>query len=114
MLDILQNMPVDERQIEQARLAILKKIETERMAPSEIYWTWRANKELGHPRDLRRDLYERIQDASVQDLLDFQERYVKNRHYTFLVLGDQRSVDLSYLESFGPLTPLSLETVFGY
>ena len=114
MLDILQNMPVDERQIEQARLAILKKIETERMAPSERYWTWRANKDLGHPRDLRRDLYDRMHRASAQDLCEFQEHYVKNRSYTFLVLGDQRSVDLSYLESFGPLTQLSLETVFGY
>ncbi|MFM8449120.1 MAG: M16 family metallopeptidase [Haliscomenobacter sp.] len=114
LLQILQHMPIDTQQIEQARLAILKKIESERLTPSEIYYHYRSTQDLGFSHNLQKDLYHRMKQISPADLIQFQQRYVQNRNYTFLVLGDREAVDLSYLQSFGPVTERSLEEIFGY
>ncbi len=114
MLGILRDMPAIYPQIEQARASILKRIETERLLPANIYWTAQANRDIGHDRDLRQDLYLAMQKMKPKDLVAFQERYVKPRAYTFLVLGNRKDVDLGYLASFGPVSEHPLEEIFGY
>ena len=114
MLGILRDMPALYPQIEQARTSILKRIETERLLPANIYWTAQGNRDIGHYRDLRRDLYLAMQKMKPEDLVAFQERYVKHRAYTFLVLGNRKDVDLGYLSSFGPVSEHTLQEIFGY
>jgi len=114
MLGILRDMPVAYSQIEQAKTAILKRIETERMLPANIYWTAQSNRDIGHPHDLRKDLYQTMQELQPADLTAFQQRYVKPRKYTFLVLGNRKDVDLGYLADFGPVEEHPLEEIFGY
>lgn len=114
MLGILHHMPFVPEQIEQARAAIVKRIETERLLPANIFWTAQGNRDVGLDRDLRADLYHTMQRLKPEDLAEFQQRYVKDRAYTFLVLGSRNDVDMGYLASFGPVEELSLEAVFGY
>lgn len=114
MLNILNEMPVSESQIDSARKSILRQIETDRIHPSEIYWTYRSKKDQGLDRDTRRDMYHLMQTITVEQLLDFHHTYVKNRPYTFLVMGNKEHIDLDYLGQFGPLRELSMEEVFGY
>ena len=64
--------------------------------------------------DMDRLLYQRLQEASLEDLIEFQKQYVKGRHYSFMVLGDEKQIDIDYLSSFGALRKLSMEEVFGY
>ncbi|MCB0644108.1 MAG: hypothetical protein KDC44_20830, partial [Phaeodactylibacter sp.] len=59
-------------------------------------------------------MYETLQQSRPQDLIDFQQRYVRQRNYTLLVLGDKSRIDLDFLHSFGPLRELSIQEVFGY
>jgi predicted Zn-dependent peptidase len=113
-LHLLNAMPVVDSQIEHARQAILKRVDSERIVPSRIYWTARANRELGYNSDLRREIYQHTAQSTVEDLVAFHEEYVKGRAYTFLVMGSKAQVDLTYLEKFGALKEVSLEEVFGY
>jgi len=112
---ILENMPVSGPQIENARQSVLKQIAAGRITKADIYWTWRANREKGFPnRDLRQDVYTRISQATAEDLIAYQQRHVKGRAYTWLVLGERKSVDFEYLKKIGKVVELSLEQVFGY
>ncbi|WP_353483924.1 insulinase family protein [Haliscomenobacter sp.] len=113
-LQLLNEMPIVESQIEHARQAILKRVESERIIPSRIYWTARANREQGYNTDMRREIYQHTEQAKIQDLVAFHEEYVRGRAYTFLVMGSKSQVNLKYLETFGELKEVSLEEVFGY
>lgn len=113
-LHLLNEMPVVESQIEHARQAILRRIESERIVPSRIYWTARANRELGYNSELRQEIYQHTQSSSAKNLVDFHNEYVRGRAYNFLVMGSKSHVDLSYLENFGALREVTLEEVFGY
>lgn len=111
---ILENMPVSLPQMETARQSVLKQIAASRITRSELYWTWRANREKGFPnQDLRQQVFEALQKSQAADLLRFQQEHVKNRHYTWLVLGDRKHVDFKYLRKIGKVQELGLAEIFG-
>lgn len=114
LMNILEDMPVVEAAMENARISILKRLESSRIASTQLFWEAQRMKDLDMDQDLDKLLYERLQKASIQDLIDFQAEYVKNRHYTFMVLGDQKQIDMDYLKTFGELKTLSMKDVFGY
>ncbi len=114
MRSIIEEMPVAEAQVENARQSILKGLESERITNSSIYWTFRSNQFKGYDRDLRSDMYSTIKGATVEDLKNFQQKHVKGRNYAILVLGSKDNVNLEYLKTLGPVKELTLEEVFGY
>lgn len=114
MQEIIEDMPISDVQVENAKQSILKKIETERINKTRIYWNSRTNKDRGYNRDLRQDVYNAVKKATKEDLIAFQQKYVKGRNYTFLVLGNKESVDMDYLKTIGSVEELSLEEIFGY
>lgn len=112
---ILEEMPVSLPQMEHARQGVLKQIAAGRITQSELYWAWRGSRDKGYAnRDLRQDIYKTIEVAKASDLIQFQQTYIKNRHYTWLVLGERERIDFKFLKKIGPVTELSLEDVFGY
>ena len=114
MQKIVEEMPVSEQQIEQSRQSIMKKIETDRITGSSIYWSSRTAAERGFDYDLRKDTYARMQTATPAELIKFQKEKIKGREYSYLVLGSKESVDMEYLKSLGKVVELTLEDVFGY
>ncbi|MBI5915396.1 MAG: insulinase family protein [Bacteroidetes bacterium] len=113
MQEIIEDMPVSEGQIEQAAESIQKKIETGRITKDNIYWSYRTAKDRGFDHDLRKDVYDKMKIVTPDDLQAFQQKHVKGRNYTFLVLGSKESVNMEYLKSIGKVTELSLDEVFG-
>ena len=114
MLNILNHMPVAVGQIDQARAAILRQIETSRIKPSAIYWSYREQLDRGLQHDPRRDLYQLMQKTTAKELLQFQQEKVEHRPYTMIVMGSKERVDVEYLKSFGPVRELGMEEIFGY
>lgn len=119
MKDIIENMPISEDLMQGAAEAITKKIESERITKSGIYWTYRRNKKKGLNHDMRKDVYEKIsvlakdKDAVVAALKKFQAEKIKGRKYTYLVLGDKDKVDRKFLESLGKVEEFSIDEIFG-
>jgi predicted Zn-dependent peptidase len=111
---ILEDMPVSAPQMEQARLSVVKQIAADRIAPDELYWTWRSNRDKGFDEDLRKRIFEHTQQATNDDLIAFQKKYIKGRKYTWLVLGERERIDFKYLKKIGKVEELTLEEVFGY
>lgn len=114
LLKILEDMPAIENTMENARLSILKRIESSRISSSQLYWESKKLQDLGMTEDFDRLLYQKLQETSLEQLIEFQKQHVKGRFYKFMVLGDQKHIDLSYLSSFGALRQLNMEEVFGY
>lgn len=113
--NILENMPVSLPQIEHARQSVLKQIAAGRITKSDIYWTWRNNRELGRlNQDLRQDVYAILERADATDLIRYHEQVVKGRRYTWMILGERSRLELDYLKKIGPLKFLTLEDIFGY
>ncbi|MCB0705634.1 MAG: insulinase family protein [Saprospiraceae bacterium] len=114
MNEIINDMPLSDEQIESARQSILKKIETDRITGSSIYWEYLNTKERGYDYDLRKSVYEAIQNMGKEDLIRFHRDFIKDRKYSILVLGSKESIDMEYLQTLGTVKELRLEDIFGY
>ncbi|MCG8328627.1 MAG: insulinase family protein [Chitinophagales bacterium] len=112
--NIIQNMPLAPGQLEHARQSILRRIESEYIPDSRLYWESRAIHRLGFEHDLRADLYQHMDSTNAQQLIDFHAEHVKGRHFKYLLLGRKKDMDQSLLNKIGEVRELSLEEVFGY
>lgn len=114
LLDLMNEMPEAQEQFESARISALKKIESERITKSNIFWTWESNKKRGYDYDIRKDNYEAIKNLQFEDLQAFFDTHIKGKQFTYLVIGNIADLDMTELEKLGEVEVLSLEKICGY
>jgi predicted Zn-dependent peptidase len=113
-MDILNNMPESEKAFGLAKESIISNIRTGRILRDDILWNYLHAKEFGYDYDSRKDVYEKVKDMTLENVKAFQEKYVKNRSYTYCILGDTKELDMEYLNSLGKVQKLTQEEIFGY
>ena len=92
----------------------LKKIESERVVGSGIYWNYKRAKKRGLSHDIRKDVYKKLPELDVKALKSFFDENIAGRKYAFLVIGKKDNVDMDVLASLGKVEVLDLETIFNY
>ena len=71
MNGLLTELPRGDSQFEAARESVLKKIASDRITKSGIYWNREQNRRRGIDRDFREDMYNYISGYIFEDLQDF-------------------------------------------
>lgn len=51
---------------------------------------------------------------TLSDVKAFQEKWVKDRTYVYVVLGDEKDLNMKGLSEYGPIEKLTQEALFGY
>jgi len=111
---LLNNMPLSDVSFNSAKDGAIKQMQAERYLNAAVLNLYLDNKKLGIDYDLRRNIYESYPGLSINDIKAFQEKYIKDKKFTYLVLGDKSKIDFSILEKYGKVEFLTLEQIFGY
>ena len=111
---ILNDMPESENSFSIAKESIITGIRTERILREEVLWNYLNAKEFGYTTDQRKEVFEKIPAMTLKDVKLFQEKYVKNKPFTYCILGDTKDLDMDALKKIGPVTTLTQEEIFGY
>jgi predicted Zn-dependent peptidase len=114
MFGLFNNMPEAEKNFESARVALLNKISTERITKTGLISSYMEARKMGYDHDIRKDVFNQIPRFTFTDLKKFDVTYLKDKNFNIMVLGNTEKLDKKVLESYGPVTPLTLEDVFGY
>ncbi len=114
MIDLMNNMQRSEKAFEAATDAIIKRIDSERVNDSQLFWTYQNNLDRGILNDARKETYDKIKIARMENLQKFFDEHVKNKTYTFLILGNKNLLDKTTMEKLGKVKELSLEEIFNY
>ena len=114
MFGIFNQMPESEKALTASKEALLNKIRTERITKGGIISSFMSLQKFGITYDIRKDVYERVPGMKFADLKAFQEKLIKDKNYTIMVLGKTEKLDLNVLENYGKVTKLGLGDVFGY
>ncbi|MEC7646225.1 MAG: insulinase family protein [Bacteroidota bacterium] len=114
MFQLLNTMPEAESNMQNAKEAIEQKIRTERLTKSKVLTEYEKANKLGLQHDIRKDLYESVQDFDMSSLRDFHNSHIANGTRVVLVLGSKNNLDLDVLQEYGEIKHLTLEDVFGY
>jgi len=112
--DIINEMPESEAAFKLAKDGLIARLRTERIIKDEVLWSFIAAQDLGMKEDSRIKLYNDVQTMTLKDIVNFQNKWIKNRTYTYCILGDEKELDLEKLKEVGPIIRLTTEDIFGY
>lgn len=111
---LLNDMPKAEGSYFSAKESILQDMRTQRITKGDILFDYLAAQDLNNKTDIRKDIFEKVQTYSYEDIKKFQEENVKGKPMTILVLGKKDALDMKVLEKYGSVKVLTLKEIFGY
>ena len=114
LLELLNEMPYEQKQFDEAKTNMLKKIESERITKESVYWTYLSNQRRGIDYDIRKNVYEKVKTQDINDLKKFFDAHIANKKHCYLVVGNKKDLDMKVLSKLGNVHELSLEEVFNY
>ena len=113
--EIIEVMPESEVAFENAKNALISRLRTERTTRADVLWTYIDRvQEFGLDEDPNKTLFEGVQNLTLQDIVKFQQQWVKDHHYSICVLGDPRQINQKCLKAMGPVKFVKTDEIFGY
>lgn len=114
MMDLIQNFPRSENGFEVARNSLMNQLESERITKTSILFNYESAKRRGVDHDMRKDVYEKIQNMTIEDVSNFQKDFIKGRNFNVVLVGDKGKLNLKDLQKYGTVRELTLDELFGY
>ena len=112
--EIMNQMPASEAAFKIAKEALTKQLASNRTTKMGIIWDYIAAQKLGIDYDLNAKIYEQLPQLTLQDVVDFARQRIANKAYRYIILGDEKELDMKALGEIGPIRRLKTEEVFGY
>lgn len=112
--EIINQMPESEAAFNIAKEAIISRLRTDRTTGINVLASYLTLRRLGLTEDRDRQIFEKVQTMTLDDVKATQQKWVKDRHYTYGILGDIKNLDLNFLKTLGPIKTVSQEEIFGY
>jgi predicted Zn-dependent peptidase len=114
MKKLLSDFPKSENGFEVAKNSILNQIESERITKRGILFNYETARKRGVDYDLRKDIYEKTQQFTLDDVAKFQESYIKGRNFNIVLIGSKDKINFKALQPYGKIRELTLDEIFGY
>ena len=114
MFELINNLPESPQAFEISKKSILNKIESERITKSGVLSSYLNAKDRGIDYDIREKIYNEVKSMNLEKLLEFHEKYIKNKPHNVLLIGNRDNIDFKNLKKYGSVKEISLETLFGY
>ena len=112
--EIINQMPESEAAFQIAKDAIISRLRTDRTTGADVLNSYILLRRLGLSEDRDRQIFEKVQTMTLEDVKATQQQWIKDRPYTYGILGDIKNLDLNFLKTLGPIRTVSQEEIFGY
>ncbi|MED5386006.1 MAG: insulinase family protein, partial [Pseudomonadota bacterium] len=111
-IDLIDNMPTSSERFDESVNSLLNRYRTSKLNFREIIGAVRSWERLGFETDPRRTRYQQLQNASMDDLVEFQEQHIKNRAKLISIVGDLSIIEVEELEQFGSVQEVQVDQLF--
>ncbi|SFG43585.1 pitrilysin family protein [Prevotella sp. KH2C16] len=112
--ELLNNTPEREAGFSLAKQSLLKNLASARTTKFGILNAYMYALRLGIDYDPYKKEYEMLPKLTLKDLMDFARENIQGKTYKYIILGDEKNLDMKALEKIGPVRRLTTEEIFGY
>ena len=112
--EITNELPASENAFGIAKEGLAKQLASQRVTKMGIISRWHAMQQLGLDYDLNEKIYADLSKVTLHDIVNFEKANMANKPLRYLILGDEKQLDMPALEKIGPVRRLTLEDIFGY
>lgn len=112
---LFNDMPLSQTAFDLAKEGAKSSIASNRITKMAILNTYLKNRKMGFDYDYRKDFYNLIDLFTLKDIQNFNEKFIKNRPKTYMLLISKDEFDIDAVRAkYGPIQTLTLEEIFGY
>ncbi|MDY5969719.1 MAG: insulinase family protein, partial [Bacteroidales bacterium] len=111
---LFEDMPVAQANFELAKNSLISNIRTARTTKFGIINQYLADEEMGYKQPLAKSLYEAYPTMTLQNVIDFNNKYVKGQKKFYMVLGRESDMNFSELGKYGKVVKLKPNQLFAY
>ncbi|MBQ4003125.1 MAG: insulinase family protein, partial [Bacteroidaceae bacterium] len=112
--EIVDNMPQSDKAFDIAKDAVTKQMASQRTTKFGVINDYLAAERKGYDFDPNKKIFEDLQNVTLQDITDFEKAQMAGKVGRYIILGDEKELDMKALEQIAPIRRVSLEEVFGY
>ena len=112
--NILDTIPQSQSAFDIAKQSAMKSLQTARTTKFAVLNAYYNAKLRGFDFDLNERIYKALPGISLQDVVNFEKKYMVNKPYKYIILGDEKELDMESLGKIGPIHRLKTEDIFGY
>lgn len=112
--NILDTLPQTPAAFELAKQATMKRIASQRITKTGIIYSYLSAKQRGIDYDIRRKVYATLPSLTLEDIVKFEHDNMAKKPWRYLILGDEKNLDIKSLEKIAPIKRVSTDEIFGY
>jgi len=112
--EILDKMPASEAAFQIAKDALTKRLASQRTTKFGVIRAYISDKRQGFDFDVDKKIYEDLQNLTLQDITNFEQANIAGKTGRYVILGNEKELDMASLGQIAPIRRISLEEIFGY
>lgn len=112
--NIIDTIPQSDKALELAKQALMKRLATRRVTKESLIYSYLGARDRGIDYDINKKVYEAVPSLTMKDVADFEKSTMANKPYRYIILGDEKQLDMESLGKIGPVKKLTTEEIFGY
>ncbi len=111
---ILDTIPQNASSFQVAKEAVGKRIASQRYTKFGLISRWLWSKQLGIDYDINERIYKDLPAITLDDVVRFEQDRMGHKTWRYLILGDEKELDMKSLQQYGTIRRLSTNEIFGY
>ena len=112
--NIVGTIPQSETAFALAKESLMKKLASRRTVRGGVLNSYLAAQRMGLDYDINSVVFNALPNLKLNDIVKFEQQSMAGKPYRYLILGDEKELDIQGLEKIGPIHRLTLEEIFGY
>ena len=112
--EIIDQFPQSEAAFQIAKDALTKQMASQRTTKFSVIVAYLNAMRQGFDFDVNKKIFEDLQNITLKDLATFEQERMAGKTGRYLILGNEKELDMQALGEIGPIRRISLEEVFGY
>ena len=112
--NIVGTIPQSEAAFALAKESLMKKLASRRTVRGAVLNSYMNAQRLGLDYDINSVVFNQLPSLKLSDIVKFEQQSMANKPYRYLILGDEKELDIKGLEKIAPIRHLTLEEIFGY
>lgn len=111
---ILDSIPQNLKAFNLAKQSLKKSIEAARTTKMDVIYSYLNAQERGMDKSVNEVVYSQLPNISFEDVINFEKENIAGKTYRYVILGDEKNLDIKALEKIAPVKRLTLTDIFGY
>ena len=111
---ILDTIPESEASFQIAKDALTKRLASQRTTKFALINAWLTARDRGIDYDLNERIYNALPSLTLNDIVKFEQQQMARKPYRYIILGNEKDLDMKALGQLGPIKRVSTTEIFGY